>query len=93
MIEANLHFSYVNNTATGASLDGDIPIYQQNIFFTFNGINWKSGEQLLLRWDAADKARNDDAVGIDNFTFSAGLLSTAPLVQRLAADSLTANTA
>ena len=93
LVEANLNFSSVINTATGASLDGNISVNQQNISFTVNGINWKSGEQLLLRWDDADEAGNDDAVGIDNFTFSAGLLSTAPLVQSLAADSLTANTA
>jgi len=92
LVEANLNFSSVIITASGASLDGNVSLNQQNISFTINGINWKNGDQLLLRWDDADEAGNDDAVGIDNFTFSARLVSSAPLVQSLAADAVTANT-
>jgi fibronectin-binding autotransporter adhesin len=36
------------------------------------GISWAPGQQLVLRWSDANDANNDDGVGIDDLTFSAG---------------------
>jgi hypothetical protein len=78
--EPNLNFSSVINTTGAGSLNGNLPENQQSISFTLLGINWKNGEQLLLRWDDADEAGNDDACGIDNFSFSAEQVEDVPTI-------------
>ena len=89
--EPNLNFSSVINTSSSASLNGNLPNNQQIVSYTISGFNWKNGEQLLLRWDDADETGNDDGVGIDNFSFSAQLVSAVPSVQSLAATIVTSN--
>lgn len=88
-----LNFSSVINTSPGGSLNGNLPENQQNISFTINNIDWKPGEQLLLRWDDADEAGSDDICGIDNFRFSATLASTVPAAVTNAATDITSNSA
>lgn len=88
-----LNFNSVTNTSSGGSLNGNLPENQQNISFTINSITWKPGEQLLLRWDDADEAGSDDICGIDNFRFSATLVSTAPDAVTNAATDIRSNSA
>lgn len=78
--EPNLDMVSVITSAGAASLNGNLPENQIAVSFTVRGINWKTGEQLLLRWDDVDEAGNDDVCGIDNFSFSATLISAAPTV-------------
>ena len=91
--EPNLNFGSVITTSGGSALNGNLPENRQLISYTVNGIIWKPGEQLLVRWDDADEAGSDDAVGIDNFSFSATLLSSAPLINNISATAITANAA
>ncbi len=78
--EPNLNFSSVINTTGAGSMNGNLPENQQNVSYTFVGINWRNGEQLLLRWDDTDEPGSDDAVGIDNFIFSAEQVEDKPSV-------------
>jgi hypothetical protein len=91
--EPNLNFSSVINTSSAAALNGNLPENQQNVSYTVTGINWKPGEQLLLRWDDADEAGNDDAVGMDNFSFSASLVSGLPAIINPSVTNVTSNAA
>lgn len=78
--EPKLDFGSLVTTSGGGSLNGNLPQNRQLIRFTVTGIKWKQGEQLLLRWDDADEAGSDDAVGIDDLHFSAELVSSPPSV-------------
>jgi len=91
--ETNLNFSSVINTSSATSLNGNLPENQQIVSYTVRGINWKAGEQLLLRWDDADETGIDDAVGIDNFNFSASLVSGLPVITNSNVTNITANAA
>lgn len=88
--ESRLNFSSVNSSAAGSSLNGNLTENQQVVSFTVTGINWKNGEQLLLRWDDADETGSDDIMALDDFQFSASLQSNKPQVSNAAADSITA---
>ncbi len=91
--ETNLNFNSIITTSSAASLNGNLPENQQAVSYTVRGINWKAGEQLLLRWDDADETGSDDAAGIDNFIFSASLTSAAPTVSNQTASAITINSA
>ena len=91
--EQNLNFSSVVTTASATSLNGNLPENRQTVSYTLTGISWKAGEQLLLRWDDADETGSDDAVGIDNFSFSAVLNSSAPAIINQSVITVTANSA
>lgn len=91
--EPNLNFGSVIATTSVATLVGNQPENQQAVSYTITGLNWKAGEQLLLRWDDADETGNDDIVAIDNFNFSAELVSTAPVITSVASANITTNTA
>ncbi len=78
---------------SAGSLNGNLPDNQQTVSFTINSIVWKNGEQLLLRWDDADEAGNDDACGIDTFSFTATQVSSVPTAISLAATNITAGSA
>ncbi len=69
--EPHLNFSSLITTTGAGSMNGNLPENRQNITYTITGINWKPGEQLLLRWDDGDETGNDDACAIDDFRFSA----------------------
>ncbi|HQS23800.1 MAG: hypothetical protein B7Y11_09125 [Sphingobacteriia bacterium 24-36-13] len=66
-----MNFSSIQFSIGAGSLNGNSPENQTNIQFTITGIDWKNGEQLLLRWDDVDETGSDDLVAIDNFSFSA----------------------
>lgn len=67
----SLSFSSVQFSAGAGSLNGNSTENQQTIHFSITGINWKNGEQLLLRWDDNDEMGSDDLMAIDQFSFSA----------------------
>ena len=87
--EPNLNFSSVVNTSSATSLNGNLSDNQQTVSYTMHNITWKAGEQLLLRWDDADEAGSDDVVGIENFSFSATLVSTSPTINNVVAANIT----
>lgn len=91
--EPRLNFSTPNNTASAAALQGNLPENQQFVTYTVTGILWKPGEQLLLRWDDADESGSDDIMGLDNLSFSAGLMSQAPGVLSTTVAGVTTSTA
>lgn len=67
----SLNFSSVQFSTGAGSLNGNSAENQQLIHFSISGIDWKNGEQLLLRWDDNDETGSDDLMAIDNFSFSA----------------------
>lgn len=67
----SMNFSSIQFTTGAGSLNGNSPENFTNIQFTITGIDWKNGEQLLLRWEDVDENGSDDLVAIDNFSFSA----------------------
>lgn len=91
--DSHLNFSSVNTSSPGSSLNGNLPANQQTVSFTVSGINWRNGEQLLLRWDDADETGSDDIMAMDDFEFSASLQSSKPQISQISADSVTATTA
>jgi hypothetical protein len=91
--EPNLNFSSVINTSSATSLNGNLAVNQQIVSYTVDSINWKPGEQLLLRWDDADETGSDDAVAMDNFSFSASLVSSAPSLINSSITNINANSA
>ncbi len=78
-----LSFSSTVFSTGAASLDGNLAINQQKVTFLIDSIAWKSGEQLLLRWDDADEPGSDDAVGLDNFSLVAEQISLLPSLRNL----------
>lgn len=91
--DSHLNFSSVNTSSPGSSLNGNLPANQQTVSFTVSGINWRNGEQLLLRWDDADETGSDDIMAMDDFEFSASLQSSKPQISQVSADTVTATTA
>ena len=87
--ESKLNFSSLIYTTGAGSINGNLPEYQQLISYTITGISWKTGEQLLLRWDDADEPGNDDACGIDNFSFSARQVASLPSISSLQSTEIT----
>ncbi len=87
------NFQSIINTSTGGSLDGNLPNNQQIISFSVSNITWKNGEQLLLRWDDADETGSDDGMGIDNFSFSAQIESSKPIVENIFSSNISSDTA
>lgn len=69
--EVQLNFSSIQTSTSVATLNGNLSENQTAINFTLQNIQWKNGEQILLRWDDADETGSDDAMAIDQFSFSA----------------------
>lgn len=67
----SMNFSSIQFSIGAGSLNGNSPENQTTVQFTISGIDWKNGEQLLLRWDDTDETGSDDLVAIDNFSFTA----------------------
>lgn len=71
LAHTSMNFSSIQFTTGAGSLNGNSPENQTTIQFSIKGIDWKNGEQLLLRWDDVDETGSDDLVALDNFSFSA----------------------
>lgn len=77
--EPLLNFESVQTSTSVATLNGHLPENQMNIHHTLQNIDWKNGEQLLIRWDDADETGSDDAMAIDQFNFSAKYNTPNPI--------------
>ncbi|SJZ96058.1 T9SS type A sorting domain-containing protein [Sediminibacterium ginsengisoli] len=75
-----LDFYSVHTTTGALTLNGRLQENQLSVSFTLTGITWKNGEQLLLRWDDTDEAGSDDAMAMDQFSFSADKVTSPPLI-------------
>jgi len=69
--EAQLNFNSLQTSTGVATLNGNLPENQLTVNFTLENIQWNNGEQILLRWDDVDETGSDDAMAIDQFSFSA----------------------
>jgi hypothetical protein len=67
---SNLSFSSVITSTVSSALDGSLAVNQIAKSYTFTGITWNMGDQLVLRWDDAAHTKSD-AMAIDNFSFTA----------------------
>lgn len=81
LTHTSMNFSSIQFSIGAGSLNGNSLENQTTVQFTITGIDWKNGEQLLLRWDDTDETGSDDLVAIDNFNFSADFDTTGPTVQ------------
>lgn len=61
----------VNNTIVDVPLNGNLAANKTLITFTVTGINWAAGQTLWIRWTDPNETGNDDAMGIDDVTFTA----------------------
>ena len=94
--EAQLNFSSLQTSTGVATLNGNLPENQMAASFTLENIQWNNGEQILLRWDDADETGSDDAMAIDQFSFSAKYKAPNPVslndIQSLADNPTNADT-
>lgn len=94
--EPMLNFASLQTSSGTATLNGNLPENQTTINYTIQNIQWKNGEQLLIRWDDADEVGSDDAMGIDQFSFSAKYNAPNPVaindIQSLASNPTNADT-
>jgi hypothetical protein len=86
--QTELDILSVISTTSAATLNGNFPENRKTVSFTIQNIHWKNGEQLLLRWDDTDETGSDDACGIDDFSFTAQQVITAPLATSLPATDI-----
>jgi len=63
------------NTGAAVALVGNATANQVAKSFTISNITWNNGDKLVLRWESAT-ATNNNAIGIDNFSFSANNTSS-----------------
>lgn len=66
-----LNINTVVTTAGASALNGNLLPNQVSVLQTIKNLQWKNGEQLLLRWDDNDEPGNDDALAMDEFSFVA----------------------
>ena len=74
---------YSVQTSTGtAALNGLLPINQQQKKDTLFNVNWKPGEQLILKWQDKDDIGNDDGMALQQLICKALTIpdNTAPTV-------------
>ncbi len=94
--EPMLNFGSLQTSTGTATLNGNLPENQTTIQYTLSNIQWKNGEQLLIRWDDTDEVGSDDAMAIDQFSFSAKYNTPDPVpvndIQSLANNPTNADT-
>lgn len=78
----------IHITTGSATLNGHLPVNQYTIQVTLTDIVWKPGEKLILRWDDQDETGNDDAMAIDDFSFTATAEISAPILSKPTIDSV-----
>jgi hypothetical protein len=74
----NLKSSITSSTA--GALDGNLSANQKVVSVTISSISWADGAVLGLRWDDVNKSGNDDALAIDDWSFSATAGPVLPTV-------------
>jgi hypothetical protein len=77
---SNLNLVTPNITgSTDLLRDGNNASFRASVSYTITGATWAPGQVLALRWDDLNEAGNDDALAIDDFTFSAVISSAVTL--------------
>lgn len=77
-----LNFSSVQTSTGSTALNGLLTINQQQKKDTLFNLNWKPGEQLILKWQDKDDIGNDDGMALQQLICKALTLpdKTAPTV-------------
>lgn len=80
------------HTSTGsATLNGHLLANQYSVTAEIKNIRWLPREKLVLRWEDIDETGSDDAMAIDDFSFSAIQKANQPTISSLIADSIATN--
>jgi len=66
----DLDFTAPNTTGTSIAIDGNAAGNRTAISFEVTGVNWGTGQTLVLRWTDVDDTGSDDGVAIDDLTFA-----------------------
>jgi hypothetical protein len=86
-----LNFSGPIFSNSAGKLDGNVaPNRVAGISFQVSGVNWASGQQLLLRFDDPDSSGSDHGLAIDNFQFVGSAAVPEPSTLLLGISSLLA---
>jgi hypothetical protein len=83
--DTTLNFFSVQTSTGTTALNGLLAINQQQKKDTLFNINWKPGEQLILKWQDKDDIGNDDGMALQQLICKALNMpdNTAPLCLRL----------
>jgi uncharacterized protein len=65
-----LDFTGLLTTTTTSALDGNAAANKTAVTATVTGLNWGSGQTLVLRWSDIDDGGSDDGLAIDDLTFT-----------------------
>jgi autotransporter-associated beta strand protein len=71
-----LHVGSIAQSTTAAANDGNAEAFRRVKSGTVNGVSWKPGESLFLRWDDVNAAGAEDWLAMDDFVFSAVIVPT-----------------
>ncbi len=80
--DTSLNFYSVQTSTGSAALNGLLKINQQQKKDTLFNLNWKPGEQLVLKWQDNDDIGNDDGMALQQLSCKALAMpdNTAPTV-------------
>jgi predicted extracellular nuclease len=76
-----LNFTSQVTADSSAALDGNAEANRSIITATVTNVPWAPGETLVLRWSDADDSGSDDALAIDDVSFSAAQGSVAVITR------------
>lgn len=65
-----LNFVTPTTVGTVGALNGDNVANQATLNSTINGLNWQSGDYLVLRWRDVDDSGSDHGMAIDDFSIT-----------------------
>ncbi len=74
------NFTSQVSSSTASALDGNNTANRAAVSVTITGISWANGAVLGLRWDDVNDAGSDDALAIDDWSFSASAGAVLPSV-------------
>ncbi len=83
----------IHHTQGASTLNGHVAANQQFLQATIQDLIWLPGQQLILRWDDADETGSDDAMSIDDFSFSGQQVLGPPVIQYPQIDQLLSTSA
>jgi hypothetical protein len=80
--DTTLYFTSVQTSTGTAALNGLLTVNQQQKKDTLFNIQWKPGEQLILKWQDKDEVGNDDGMALQKLIVKALTMpdNTAPTV-------------
>ncbi|MBL9117383.1 MAG: ExeM/NucH family extracellular endonuclease [Verrucomicrobiaceae bacterium] len=78
----SLQFTSPVSSTTAAALDGNATGNRTVMAATITNVPWGPGQTLTLRWADTDDAGSDDALAIDDVSFSA-VTGSLPLITRI----------